>query len=211
MSIQELWKKHWKNHPTIEESGSFYGKLLHKKRIIILRNIIKNLDHNYSVLDMGCGSGATMTTFKEAGFTNIIGIDFAEESILRCEEKGFVYGRDVFLSDAKHTIFYDEQFDIIFSEGLWEHFLDPRPHMTEAARLSKQYIIVIQPDHFSFFGYLMHLGWTIFNKNKGGVREYSFPLFYFKQFLQLYDFQLIQSKSTMFHEQTIMVFKKVTP
>jgi len=206
--VQNLWRHHWHDKSTIEETGSFYGKMLHQKRLIILKNILANLDHDYSVLDMGCGGGSTMTTFKESGFNNIIGIDFTEESISRCVKRGFVYGQDIFQADAKNTPFDNEQFDIVFSEGLWEHFHDPRPHMAEAARLSKQYIIVIQPDHFSFFGYLMHLGWNIFNKNKGGVREYSFPLAYFKEFLQLYGFKLVASRSTPFREQTIMVFQK---
>jgi len=121
---------------------------------------------------------------------------------------GFVNGRDVFLADARCTDFRDEQFDIVFSEGLWEHFTDPRPHMAEAARLAKKYIIVIQPNHFSFFGQLMHIGWRLFSRAKGGVQEYSFPLFYFTDFLRLYGFKLIATKSTILHEQTVMVFKK---
>ena len=192
----------------MEETSSFIGNFLHQKRLIILKNILKKLDHNYKVLDMGCGGGVTMTTFKESGFTHITGIDFAEESIVRCEKKGYVCEKDVFLMDATHTSFPSNSFDIVFSEGLWEHFPDPRPHMAEAARLSKQYIIVYQPDHFSFFGFLMYIGWGAFNKNKGGVKEYSFLLSYFKQFLKFYGFDFIKSYSTPFHEGEIMVFKK---
>jgi SAM-dependent methyltransferase len=206
--VQQLWKHHWKNQVAIEETGSFYGKLLHQKRLVILQKILKSLDSSSTVIDIGCGSGSTIASFKQAGFNNIIGIDFAEESMGRCENRGFVYGKDVFLMDAKNTSFSGSHFDIVFSEGLWEHFIDPRPHMAEAARLAKTYIIVIQPDHFSFFGFLMHLGWNLFSKNKGGVKEYSFPLSYFINFLKLYHFDLISSKSTILHEQTVMVFKK---
>ena len=208
LKVQQLWKKHWKTQSTIEESGSFYGKLLHQKRLIILQNFLSTLDSTSTVLDMGCGGGSTITTFKQSNFNNIKGIDFASESMARCEEKGFVYGKDVFLMDAAHTSFFSNSFDIVFSEGLWEHFTDPRPHMAEACRLAKTYIIVIQPNHFSFFGYLMHLGWNIFSKNKGGVKEYSYPLSYFTNFLKLYNFDLITSKSTPLYEQTMMVFKK---
>lgn len=207
-NVQKLWKQHWKKQSTIEGSGSFYGKLLHQKRLVILKDLLKRFNPNSSVLDMGCGGGTTISTFKEMNFNNIIGIDFTEESMSRCEKLGLVYGKDVFLMDAKNTKFPDNSFDIVFSEGLWEHFIDPRPHMAEAARLAKKYIIVIQPDHFSFFGYLMHVGWNLFSKNKGGVYEYSFPLSYFKNFLKLYGFELIMSKSTILHEQTVMVFCK---
>lgn len=210
-SVKTLWQKHWKEKSTIEESGSFYGKLLHQKRLIILKNLLKKFNQTSSVLDMGCGGGTTITAFKTSGFNNIIGIDFTEESMQRCEKLGLKQGKDVFLLDAENTHFPDNHFDIVFSEGLWEHFTDPRPHMAEAIRLTKTYIIVIQPDHFSFFGRLMYIGWNIFSKNKGGVKEYSFPLSYFKQFLKMYNFELIISKSTILHEQTVMVFKKQTP
>ena len=207
-NVQKLWKQHWKTQTTIEESGSFYGKLLHQKRLAILQNILKQLPSNSKVLDMGCGGGSTMTTFKEIGFNNIVGIDFAEESISRCKDKGFIFGKDIYLMDAKNTKFSSQSFDVVFSEGLWEHFTDPRPHIVEAARLAKSYIIVIQPDHYSFFGFLMHQGWNIFSKNKGGVKEYSFLLSYFRDFLKLYNFELIDDKSTLFHEQTVMVFRR---
>lgn len=206
--VQKLWSKHWKTQTTIESTGSFYGKLLHQKRLVILQNILKKLDPDSLVLDMGCGGGSTMMSFKQVGFNKITGIDFTQESMKRCEKLGFIYGKNVFLMDAKKTIFPDKYFNIVFSEGLWEHFTDPRPHMAEAARVAKTYIIVIQPDHFSFFGLLMHVGWNIFSKNKGGVKEYSFPLSYFRDFLKLYNFELIESKSTLFHEQTVMVFKR---
>jgi ubiquinone/menaquinone biosynthesis C-methylase UbiE len=207
-NVQKLWKQHWSEKTTIEETGSFYGKLLHQKRLIILKNILKTLDPTSSVLDMGCGGGSTISTFKQSGFVNIKGIDFTQESMHHCEKLGLKQNKDVFLMDASNTSFQDNSFDIIFSEGLWEHFTDPRPHIAEAARLAKTYIIVIQPDHFSFFGYLMHLGWQLFAKSKGGVREYSFQLSYFSNFLKMYNFDLVLSKSTPLHEQTIMVFKK---
>ena len=206
--VQKLWKQHWKSKTTIEETGSFYGRLLHQRRLVILKDILSKFDARSKVLDIGCGGGSTITTFKEVGFDNIIGIDFAEESLERCEKLGLAINKNVFLMDAAHTRFLDKQFDIVFSEGLWEHFTDPRPHIAEAARLAKTYLIVIQPDHFSFFGFLMHLGWSLFSKDKGGVREYSFPLSYFTNFLKNYNFKLIESKSTLFHEQTVMVFKR---
>jgi ubiquinone/menaquinone biosynthesis C-methylase UbiE len=207
-SIKMLWQKHWKTKSTLEESSSFLGILLRQKRLKILKNILKEFDHSLSVLDMGCGGGTTLIVLKDSNFKNIIGIDFTPESIEHCEKCGFVYGKDIFMEDAKQTSFPDNSFDIVFSEGLWEHFPDPRLYMAEATRLAKRYIIVIQPNHFSFFGRLMHIGWNLFSKNKGGVREYSFPLFYFSNFLKLYGFKLIASKSTILQEQTVMVFEK---
>ena len=204
-SVKQLWQEHWHNKSTLEDSSSPLGNFLRQRRLHIVQNILKKINTSYSILDMGCGGGTTLTTIKGAGYENVTGIDFSSKSILHCKSLGL---KNVHIMDARNTKFPNNSFDIVFSEGLWEHFEDPRPYMAEAARLAKKYIIVVQPDHFSFFGRLMHIGWNFLSKKKGGVYEYSFLLSYFKDFLKLYGFELITSKSTILHEQVVMVFKK---
>jgi len=206
--VKGQWATHWRERGSLEETATLIGRWLRNKRLALLRNVLKDLDRSSTVIDLGCGGGITLRLFKELGFTNSVGIDFTEYAIQRCQDIGLNFNKDVFLMDAKRTTFQIGSFDIVFSEGLWEHFLDPRPYMLEAVRLSRRYIIVIQPNHYSFFGKLMQLGWRIYSKNKGGVKEYSFLISYFRDFLKLYGFTLIKSESTIFREQSIMVFER---
>lgn len=208
-SVKSKWTRHWKEKITLEDSSSYYGRWLRRKRLELLKEIFKKYSRSLSVIDIGCGGGDTLRIFKNLGFKNLIGIDFAEDSIAHCEKLGFIRDKELFVMDAKHTTFPDNSFDIVFSEGLWEHFADPRPYMLEAIRISKKYIIVIQPNHYSFFGKLMQLGWKQFSKSKGGVEELSFLLSYFREFLKIYSFRLVETKSTLIREQVIMIFKKV--
>ena len=90
-SVKILWQNHWKTKSTLEESGSSLGNFLRQKRFNILENILKNFDHSSSILDMGCGGGATLMMLKNSNFKNITGIDFSTESIERCKKYGFVY------------------------------------------------------------------------------------------------------------------------
>ena len=206
--VKDKWTEHWNNKKNLEESASSLGIFLRKQRIKILSKMLNNFHRDLSIIDIGCGGGSILSVFKDLGFKNVTGIDFVEDSMKHCEKLGFIKGKDVFLMDAKNTKFPDEAFDIVFSEGLWEHFQDPRPYMTEATRITKKVIVVIQPNHFSPFGKLMNIGWNLFSQEKGGIKEYSFTLGYFKDFLKLYGFKLTKSKSTILNEQAIMQFER---
>ena len=204
--VKEAWFKHWKNEESVESVATPIGSYLRHVRLKILKNVIKPLDHNLSVLDMGCGTGQTLRVFREANFHRSIGIDYVPKSLDRCKSLGYVINKDVFLMDAGNTNFADKEFDIVFQEGMWEHFIDPEPYIKEASRVAKTYIIIVQPNHFSFFGRLMFFGWNLFWKK--GVKEYSFRMSYFIDKLDEFGFELVQQHSTILKEQMILIFKR---
>lgn len=208
-TTKHKWEEYWKSSTSVDDKGSPIGVWLRHKRLKILSKILLDLDLNMSVIDVGCGGGTTLNLIRKLGFKNSIGIDYVQQSLDRCKSLGFEQNKDVFLMDAGDTTFADQHFDVIFSEGLWEHFPDPYPYIAEAARISKKYIIVIQPDHYSPFGRLMLIGWKLFMSNKGGVKEYSFRISYFTQTLSDLGFELIQTRSTMLRQQAILVYKRV--
>lgn len=205
--VRDAWTIHWKTQRTVDSSASLLGIWLRRKRLDIIRTIISNLDREYSVIDLGCGAGTTLRLFRDMGFNNSVGIDFVQDSLTRCEEVGFVQGKDVFIMDARETTFPDRYFDVVFSEGLWEHFSDPHNHIVEAARICRKYIIVIQPNHYSLVGWLMFAGWKLFASSKGGIKEYSFRLSYFEEELKKQGFRQIYVTSVL-GEQAILVFRR---
>lgn len=204
--VKHRWEEHWERNTSVEEKASLIGKWLRRKRMEIVSKIFSNLDPSMSVIDLGCGSGNTLFIMREQGLKNSIGIDFVKASISRCSVLGFEQNKDVFLMDAGLTTFPDQHFDVVFSEGLWEHFQDPEPFILEAARIAKEYVIVVQPNHFSLFGRLMHLGWHLLGGH--GVEEYSFRISYFVDSLEKNGFYLAQTHSTILKEQMILVFRR---
>ncbi len=203
-SIKKNWEEYWKQSDSIEKTGTFLGNFLRSKRLKLIKKAVKDIPRSYSVLDMGCGGGRTLQLFSELNFKNPIGIDFSQNAIKRCKELGYT----VHHMDAKYTSLPNNSFDIVFEEGLWEHFSEPLPYVYECTRISRKFIIVVQPNHFTLFGRLMNIGWNFFTKNSGGVKEYSFPLSYFIHFLKYYNFNLLKSYHTPLHEQDIMIFEK---
>lgn len=209
IEVKKLWEEHWARGASIEDNATWVGKRLRKRRLEITFDMLKPLDKNMSVIDLGCGGGRTLSVIRIAGFKNSIGIDYSSEALRRCIEKGYIIGKDVFLVDARNTPYPARHFGLSFSEGLWEHFKTPEPFMDEQMRISDRYLMAIQPDHFSFFGRLLKIGWDLFESKAGGVYEYSYRLEYFQNYLASKGFKMIDKRATQFHEQSVMLFKRV--
>jgi len=203
------WNDEWRAVDSIEESASPVGKWLRKQRLEKVTSILSKLDRNLSIIDMGCGAGTTLKIIRELGFKNSVGIDFSPMAIERCEQHGFVRGVDVFEMDASKTSFKDNEFDIMFEEGLWEHFEDPMPFINEAARIAKKYMLLIQPNHYSFFGAILHWLWMVIGS--GGVIEYSFRMKYFVESLDIHGFDFIELERDVLDAQWVMLFKRREP
>ncbi len=72
------------------------------------------------IFDMGCGSGSLLKGLKDAGYTNVIGMDLSEEQVNMAHEFGV---SEVVLGDAMQFFrSSEEQFDIITGMDIIEHF-----------------------------------------------------------------------------------------
>ena len=72
------------------------------------------------IFDMGCGSGSLLKGLKDAGYTNVIGMDLSEEQVTMAHEFGV---SEVVLGDAMQFFrSSEEQFDVITGMDIIEHF-----------------------------------------------------------------------------------------
>jgi len=201
-----LWDKHYRVYkPTI------LGRIMYSSHRRVLGKVMNEeleLPKDAKLLDVGCGRGSTLTSFRSWGFNNSIGIDLADSGLEKCQENGFVLGKDVFKIDATTTPYDSESFDIVFSEGMLEHYEDFSPFVEEMCRLSNDYIILIQPNHFSLYGRLIQWGWGIFMKNSGGVKELTYHLNEFHSAFAKYKFTLVVTRFTPLRENAVLVFRR---
>jgi SAM-dependent methyltransferase len=205
--VIKLWDKEWSDYSSVHESGSIIGKWLHSQRMTIIRKMLKNMDKSLTTIDIGCGAGETMFLLRDIGFKHIVGIDLSPHAVEKAIKHGLIENVDIFLMDGSKTTFKDRHFKFGFSEGLWEHFKNPTPFIDEACRISDDYLMVVQPDHFSFFGGLLHWGWKHFSKK--GVLEYSFTMDFFIKSVAKNGFVLIAKKGTYLNEQCVMLFRRI--
>ena len=106
------------------------------------------------VIDVACGSGSTVKMFRNLGYSNSIGIDTSPAALEVCQRLfSLEPGKDVLLMEAGNIKFPDNYFDLVFSDGLLEHFENPPLDIVgEFCRVSKKWVLLFQPNQTSLFG-----------------------------------------------------------
>jgi ubiquinone/menaquinone biosynthesis C-methylase UbiE len=177
LSNKKQWESSWGN---IDNSVYSKGNLISRFGFHYQKKAIKeavdraDLSKRAKIIDVGCGSGKALFYFRDFGFRNSIGVDISNNALKICESLGLKRGKDVFLMDASKIKFKDRSFDMVFAEGLLEHFKDFTPIAKEMARLSKRYILITQPDHFTPTGKMINL--LASNLEKAHVKEYDYHM-----------------------------------
>ncbi len=123
-----------------------------RKRLHVYRNVVEAAERHLSslrgasVLEVGCGRGATILEFAKRG-ARATGLDYAESALAfsrelqvlapSAEKCTFTRG------DARQLPFESEVFDVVYSVGLLEHFEEPRYLLAEQQRVLKAGGIII--------------------------------------------------------------------
>ncbi len=185
---------------------TYAGKLIINSSEKLTKKIFAEikLPKDAKILDLGCGTGRTIINFKSWGYDNTIGIDNSPASIQICSNRGLRPRKDVFLMDGTQTAFQDKAFDLIFEEGVLEHFEDFSPFIKEMSRLSNRYILLLQPNHYSLMGKLIDIAEHLCGHN---VKEYSYRPKNFIKALEEKGFSFKLIKYTPFHEIFALLFE----
>ncbi|MBI5701263.1 radical SAM protein [Candidatus Saganbacteria bacterium] len=201
--------ENWDNFWSKKEGPTRIGQFLMNLSIDAVKKTLDrnsdNIKHDAKILDIGCGSGRTLNIFRRWGYSNIIGIDNSVESVKRCIDYGFEKDKDVFVMDGTHTSFKDNEFEVVFSEGILEHFLDFSGFAKEMARISSKYILLIQPNHFSFFGKTINF---LSDHLRQNVKEYSYKIDDFILAFQKNGYKLKEKRDTPLADFWILLFEK---
>ena len=129
---KERWDKFWK-----------YGDVgvTPTRRNLFKRFKEIELPENAKILDVGCGSGTLAHFWKEQGY-DVTGLDISDKSLEITRSKGvYCVKGDV----TKRLPFDDNTFDLVYSDGLLEHFVDPKPVLEEIFRVSRRYVLTMVP------------------------------------------------------------------
>lgn len=91
------------------------------------------------ILELGCGPALDALQLADRAGTEVHALDAAAAALERAAAASGALGRDVRLhrADVRRTGLASGSFDLIFSQGLLEHFPDPSPVWAETARLLK--------------------------------------------------------------------------
>jgi len=202
--MERNWDEIWKDFKGL----NWFGRRLKKEERKVLKKILEEikLPKEAKVIDVGCGSGFTLSFFREFGYKNSIGIDNSKNSLKVCEKFfNFKKGKDIFFMNARNIKFPDNSFDLVFSDGLLEHFEDFTDIAKEFCRISKSWILLFQPNQTSFFGKIRR-----FEENFIRVsweKEYLYKKENYVKVFYKFGFKLVNSGEINFNEVMWLLFK----
>lgn len=198
----ELWDRYYRTYrPTV------LGRIMYNSQRKLLKKVMNEIPRTMKLIDIGCGKGSTLSSFRDWGFKNSIGIDLSTVGLNECEKIGFKIGSDVFLVDGTDTKYPSKSFDIVFSEGLLEHYEDFTPFIKEWCRISRDKVVIVQPNHFCLFSQVIQFLWDLFRQNSGGIKELTYRLEDFYKVFDLYGFDLVSTSFTQLKVNAVIVFE----
>lgn len=106
------------------------------------------------ILDVGCGIGANLSTLKEFGYLNVIGVDISKQMVNSSKE----LGHQAFLPDE----LIEKDFDVIFFSHVIEHLGYPDivkflEFYFSKAKRNAQIVIVTPTLYDAFFNDVDHI------------------------------------------------------
>jgi len=189
------WDKVWEEN--LNPIGLKLLEIAEEKAMSIAK---KNFRNNSIVVDVGCGSGRTLSRIIE-DFPRSFGIDTSQNSLKLCKSRGLL----VYDCDARKLDLEDKSVDVIFSEGLLEHSEDMSSYISEWCRVSKEYVLLIQPNPFSPIVLVRDLYWKLIRKKF--VEEIPYcTIDYVKKF---YDYGFFLKSDARVPMYMVMLFERI--
>jgi ubiquinone/menaquinone biosynthesis C-methylase UbiE len=111
------------------------------KKIIKMFRALDLQKKDAQILDAGCGTGKLASFWLNEGY-DILGVDISDVALAITEKKGVETMKADIL---KGLPFEDNSFDLVYSDGLLEHFIDPEPILAELFRVSERYVLTFVP------------------------------------------------------------------
>jgi ubiquinone/menaquinone biosynthesis C-methylase UbiE len=180
-----------------------------EKRIFSLLEEIK-LKKDAKIIDVGCATGRTLESFRNHDYFNSIGIDIQKIKMTICMKRCLKINKDVFLMDIKHNKFKSKSFDLVFSEGLLEHFKDMQPIVDEMCRISKKYVLQLQPNYQlsgKMFLLFRNLYFKIFNRPK--IYEIHYKIKDYEETFAKANFKLIRVVDLVAKSHWALLFERI--
>ncbi len=112
--MPEFWDTHW-----LEKNKLSLDKIKINKWDYVVKNTLKYLPKQATILEGGCGNGQQVLKLSKLGY-NVIGLDYAPKTIELLQNN---YPQlDFKLGDVRQLPFDDAYFDGYWSFGVIEHF-----------------------------------------------------------------------------------------
>lgn len=152
-STEAHWSRFWRERAEIDDVYPTAGR-------VVERILAEGPVTGRHLLEVGAGSGRDSVTLAEHGGTAVM-LDYSMASLAVAGAVARRAGVRPLLvrADALRMPFRDGTFDVVFHQGLLEHFRDPRPLLHENVRVLRPeaLLLVDVPQRFHLYTVLKHI------------------------------------------------------
>ncbi len=117
------------------------------QRVRLTVEAFRGLD-DFTLLDVGCGSGRNSLVFLKCGARRVVGIDFSENMIRMaqdyCREQG-VAGNCEFIRADVLAHPFRERFDVVVALGVFDYIRDPHDLLLRMRELATRRVVASFP------------------------------------------------------------------
>ena len=158
--FDNIWAQ-WLKEGNLEQKIKDHLEQREKFLKFMKKILAKKLEKGAKILEIGAGTAIDSSHLaKEFPYLKFYGTDISQGSIDLGKKiaKRMNAEIDLVLDDATVSRFPDETFDLIFSQGVVEHFTDPSAIMSEQVRTLKKggYLIIDVPQKFNPYTIYKH-------------------------------------------------------
>ena len=123
------------------------------ERFNLIRNLAPQSAGEWTVLDVGCGSGRYSVTLAAEGARRVVGVDVSEEMIRLARSDAEAAGvgeRCEFHRAAFLDFRTDETFDVSVATGYYDYMDDPLPHLQKMKAHTRGRIFASFPKRWDY-------------------------------------------------------------
>ncbi|MBU1699578.1 MAG: class I SAM-dependent methyltransferase [Candidatus Eisenbacteria bacterium] len=151
-STSQHWERYWRQEAQVEEIYSNEDRLLKHLLDLPLKN--------KWVLEVGAGSGRDSLILARNG-ARVVLLDYVASSFQVIRRLAEEDGAEVICvcADATRSPFRDNTFDLVFHQGLLEHFREPRDLLRDNFRITAKngYCLADVPQKYHLYTFGKHI------------------------------------------------------
>lgn len=149
--MEKEWDRVWKRKGFLTKLVDFGRE---KYNNYFIRVLEKKCNKNSKVLEVGCGT-ASLTLMLCDRIKKLIGIDISKKALEIAEQNAKnlnVSNAEFIKMDCTKMTFPSKTFDLVWSQGLIEHFKDPLKIVEEKIRVCKKggHVLISVPYLYSY-------------------------------------------------------------
>jgi ubiquinone/menaquinone biosynthesis C-methylase UbiE len=154
VSVESYFQQHAEQfHALYEEGASWQRWLNHRLRAGIYQRVELTLrevegSRDFTVLDVGCGSGRNSALFVKVGASRVLGLDIAENMLRLARDFSRLHGTEAqseFRQGDFTQLALAERFDVVVALGVFDYIAEPVSFLQKMRVSATQKVIASFP------------------------------------------------------------------